>query len=118
MNTHFKPGDNLVFQLESGFGVLRVLAVEEIDDDTIWHLSVYEDLYPDVEAAEAALATNTRMPLRTPHLAVTNYAFEKTAAAKLSNTPVRDEELAAYRLWKESGAEASNRSVLMMLGFR
>lgn len=118
MNTQFKSGDNLVFQLESGFGVLRVLAVEEVDDDTIWHLSVYEDLYPDVEAAEAALAINKEMPLRTAHLAVTNYAFEKTAAAKLGNEPVRDDELGEYLLWKESGATASNRSVVMMLGFR
>lgn len=118
MNTQFKPGDNLVFQLESGFGVLRVLVVEEIEGDTIWHLSVYEDLYPDVETAEIALATSTRMLLRTPHLAVTNYAFEKTAASKLDNQPVSDEELAAYRLWKETGGDASNRSVVMMLGFR
>jgi hypothetical protein len=118
MNTQFKPGDNLVFQLESGFGVLRVLAVEELEGDTIWHLSVYEDFYADVETAEAALAANPQMPLRTPHIAITNYAFEKTAAARLNNVPVQDEELAAYGEWKSSGGEPSNRSVLMMLGFR
>lgn len=118
MNTLFKTGDNLVFQLESGFGLLRVLAVDEHEGDVVWHLSVYEDFYPDVEAAEAALATNAQMPLRTPHLALTNYAFEKTAAAKLNNVSVRDEELEAYRQWQKRGDMPSNRSVVMMLGFR
>lgn len=118
MNTQFKPGDNLAFQMESGFGVLRVLAIEEREGETIWHLSVYEDFYADVETAEAALAAGMGIRRRAPHIAVTNYAFEKTAAAKLNNDPVQDEELTAYRAWKESSSVPSNRSVVMMLGFR
>ncbi len=118
MNTLFKPGDNLVFQLESGFGVLRILAIEEADGDLLWHISVYENFYPDVETAEAALAANASLPLRAPHFALTNYAFEKTAATKLGNMPVRDEELAELLRWKESRGVPTNRSVVMMLGLR
>lgn len=118
MITVFKPGDNLVFQLESGFGVMRVIAVGEQDGEPVWHVSVLEDFYPDVEFAEAALDSGTALPLRAEHIALTNYAFEKTEAARLNNTPVRDEELAAYRRWQGSGAEPSHRSVRHMLGFR
>jgi len=118
--THaFAPGDNLVFQLESGFGIMRILAIEEdANGEAVWHLSVAEDFYPDVETAEAALMTNVPLPVRAAHLALTTYAFEKTAAARLNNTAIRDDELEAYRAWRERGGEVSNRSVLMMLGFR
>ena len=118
MITVFKPGDNLVFQLESGFGIMRVIAVGEQDGEPVWHVSVLEDFYPDVEFAEAALDSGSALPLRAEHIALTNYAFEKTEAARLNNTPVRDEELAAYRRWQSSGAEPSHRSVRHMLGFR
>ena len=53
---HFEPGDDLIFQLESGFGLLRVLAVEGEGAGTIWHLLAYDDFFPNVEAAEAAIA--------------------------------------------------------------
>ena len=52
----FKPGDDLVFQIESGFGLIRVLAVEGEGRGAVWHILVYQDFYPDVESAEAALA--------------------------------------------------------------
>lgn len=118
--THgFAPGDNLVFQLESGFGIMRVLAIDEdAGGEAVWHLSVAEDFYPDTESAEAALTQGMPLPVRAAHIALTNYAFEKTAAARLNNTAIRDEDLEAYRAWRERGGEASNRSVVMMLGFR
>ena len=56
MSYPFNPGDDLIFQLESGFGLLRVLAVEGDGAGTVWHLLAYEELFPDVEMAEAALA--------------------------------------------------------------
>jgi hypothetical protein len=118
MNTPFMSGDNLVFVLESGYGVLRVLAVEEDAGDLVWHVSVLEDFYPDVETAEAALALDRLPQVRDAHIALTNYAFEKTEAARIGNTPVRDEELEGYRRWKEIGGLPSHRSVRLMLGFR
>ncbi len=119
MSQLFAAGDNLVFQLESGFGILRILAIDELaGGDCVWHLSVAEDFYPDVESAEAALEHDAPLPVRVPHLALSTYALEKTPAARLSNTPVRDEELRAYHDWQQRGGEVSNRSVLLMLGFR
>ena len=41
----------------------------------VWHVLVYEDFYPEVEAAEAALAGGGHLPVRAPHLALTDHAF-------------------------------------------
>lgn len=107
------PGDDLIFQLESGFGLLRILAVE----DGVWHLLAYDDFFPDVESAEAALARGP-LPVRQAHMALTNRAFERTPTAKLGNRPVTDDELAGYRDWLDSEREVSDRSALLMLGIR
>ncbi|HYN84346.1 MAG TPA: hypothetical protein VER32_03780 [Pyrinomonadaceae bacterium] len=118
MALSFAAGDDLVFQVESGFGLLRVLAVGERDGAPVWHILVYEDFYPEVEAAEAALAGDARLGVRIPHLALTDHAFEKTPAARLGNRPVTDEELAPYRAWAASDGRVSDRSVLLLLGMR
>jgi hypothetical protein len=119
MGQVFNPGDDLIFQLESGFGLLRVLAVEERENaGTVWHLLAYEELFPDVETAEAALAQSGSLHVRKAHLALTDRAFERTPAARLGNRPVMEDELAAYRNWVERGGEVSDRSALLMLGLR
>ena len=74
----FVPGDDLIFQLESGFGLLRLLAVEGEGSETIWHLLAYEELFPDVETAEAALRGGARLGVRAPHLALTDRARGQT----------------------------------------
>lgn len=118
MTLPFAPGDDLIFQLESGYGLLRVLATDETGAGAVWHLLAYEDLFPDVEAAEAALLDASQLKVRAPHLALTERALEKTPAARLGNRPVRDEELAAYRAWQARGGEPSERSALLLLGLR
>jgi hypothetical protein len=117
-NHIFNPGDDLVFQLESGFGVLRVLAIDGEGASTIWHLLAYDDFFPDVEAAERALAGTTPLPVRKAHMALTNRAFERTPAARLGNRPVMDDELSEYRKWLDSERDVSDRSALLMLGIR
>lgn len=112
------PGDDLIFQLESGFGLLRILAVEGDGADTVWHLLAYDDFFPDVESAEAALGANKPLPVRQPHMALTNRAFERTPAARLGNRPVTDDELIEYRKWLDSERTVSDRSALLMLGIR
>jgi hypothetical protein len=115
----FDPGDDLVFQLESGYGLLRVLDVARDDSNQpIWHLLAYEELFPDVESAEAALARSDQLHVRITHMALTDRAFERTPAARLGNRPVTSDELTAVRAWRESDREASDRSALLMLGFR
>ena len=114
----FAPGDDLIFQLESGFGLLRVLAVEEREGQTVWHLLAYEEFFPDVETAERALAQEGALHVRVPHMALTDRAFERTPASKLGNRPVTDDELKAYRDWLAHDRAVSDRSALLMLGFR
>jgi hypothetical protein len=117
-NHIFIAGDDLIFQLESGFGLLRVLAIEGDGADTVWHLLVYDEFFPDVESAEAALAGSKSLPVRNPHMALTNRAFERTPAARLGNRPVADDELVEYRTWLDSDRKVSDRSALLMLGIR
>jgi hypothetical protein len=118
MTQTFASGDDLIFQLESGFGLLRVIAIDQRDSGTIWHLLAYEELFPDVESAETALAGSASLHVRNPHMALTERAFERTPAARLGNRPVTDVERIAYQQWIESGGEVADRSALLMLGIR
>ena len=118
MSHQFSSGDNLIFQLESGFGLLRVIAVEETDSGTVWHLMAYEELFPSIEAAENALSEPEVLHVRKAHMAITNRAFERTPAARLGNRPVTEEERAGYQKWIENDRKVSDRSALLMLGLR
>jgi len=118
MSHQFQPGDDLIFQLESAFGLLRVLAVEGAGPNTVWHLLAYYVFFPDVESAELALNSSKALPVMKPHLALTNRAFERTPAARLGNRPVNDDELIEYRKWLDSDRAVSDRSALLMLGIR
>ena len=117
MNT-LAPGDDLIFQLESGFGLLRVLAVEGEGSETVWHLMAYDEFFPDVESAELRLAGAAPLPVRQPHMALTNRAFERTPTARLGNRPVTNDELVAYNTWLNGDCAVSDRSALLMLGIR
>jgi hypothetical protein len=118
MGLEFAAGDDLVFQVESGFGLLRVLAVGGEGDGRTWHILVYEDFYPDVESAEAALAAGRELPARIPHVALTEHAFAKTPAARLGNRHVGEKELEPLDRWEQGGRPVHDRSVLLMLGMR
>jgi hypothetical protein len=119
MSQTFVPGDDLIFQLESGYGLLRVLATENEGQATVWHLMAYEEFFPDVESAEKALASPESLHVRRAHMALTNRAFERTPAARLGNRPVVNSELDAYHDWQQSPEKAvSDRSALLMLGIR
>ena len=119
MPQSFMPGDDLVFQIESGFGLLRVLAIEGEGSNTIWHLMAYEEFFPDVDSAETALANADSLHVRKAHMALTNRAFERTPAARLGNRPVNPEEQAAYQSWVRSEKRAvSDESALLVLGIR
>jgi hypothetical protein len=118
MSQAFTAGDDLIFQLESGYGLLRVLAVEPRDGALVWHLLAYEELFPDVETAELALANADRLHVRAAHLPLTEHAFEKTPVARLGHRPVSEDELRAYRDWHARGGEVFDRSALLLLGLR
>lgn len=119
MSQSFDPGDFLIFQLESGYGLLRILAIEGAESQTTWHLGVYDELFPDIESAEKALAHPELLHAGKPHLALTQRAFERTPSAKLVNVPITDDELAGYRQWQENPERhVFDRSLLLLLGMR
>ena len=118
MSEQFAPGDDLIFQLESGYGLLRVIAIDERDGRRVWHLAAYEELFGDVETAERALTAPNALHIRKKHMALTERAFERTPAARIGNRPVTDNERALCEEWTRSGAPVSDRSALLMLGLR
>lgn len=113
------PGDYLIFQIESGYGLLRVLDVEQTATDTVWHLAAYSDLFLDVDTAEAALQNAAGLTIALPQVALTDRAFESTQVAKMGNSPLTDKELQEIGKWKESpDREVHDRSIRLLLGLR
>lgn len=110
----FQAGDYLIFQIESGYGLLRVLDLTQTESgEKIWHISAYNELFPDIEFAEAAIPDG--LTVNVPHVALTNRAFESTQVAKMENKPLNDDELTAYRNWD---GEISDRSIRLIIGLR
>jgi hypothetical protein len=119
MSQNFQPGDFLIFQLESAYGLLRVLAIEEDAGGKIWHVAGYSDFYIDVDSADRALEEPGSLAVSHPHIPLTNRAFESTQVAKMKNVPLGGAELTAFEQWKADPArEVSDRSVRLMLGLR
>ena len=118
MSQNFKAGDFLIFQVESGYGLLRVLDVDDAGSDSVWHLSAYNDLFLDVEMADAMLENPPSLTVNLPHIALTNRAFESTQVAKMKNVPLDQTELKAFEEWRLNGGEVSDRSVRLMMGLR
>ena len=119
MSQNLQPGDFLIFQLESGYALLRVLDVGRTVDDTIWHLAAYGDFFLDVETADLALENSSSLSISHPHIALTNRAFESTQVARMKNEPLKEMNLNAFEVWKKNpDREISDRSVRLMLGLR
>ncbi len=119
MSQNFQPGDFLVFQLEAGFALLRLLAVDDDGGDRTWHIAAYGDFFPDVESAEMASADPESLTLSSRHIALSNRAFESTQVAKIANIPLTLAEHKPLDDWKnDSDREVSDRSVRLMLGLR
>lgn len=107
-----------MFQLESGFGLLRVISVDETDSGPVWHLMAYEELFPTIDAAEKATAEPSLLEIRKAHMALTDRAFDRTPAAWLANQPINSSDRQAYEDWLAHDGTVSDRSVLLMLGLR
>ena len=119
MSQNFQAGDFLIFQIESAYGLLRILAVEDNKGEKIWHLAAYNEMFLDIEMADAALENSKNLTVSNPHLALTNRAFESTQVARMKNEPLSEDELKFMENWKSNPArEVSDRSVRLMLGLR
>jgi hypothetical protein len=115
----FQPGDFLVFQLESGFAVLRLLALDPDDEGYIWHLAGYDEFFPDVDSAEAAIAGDRLSSVSHPHIALSQRAFESTPVARLGNKALDATLTGPLDAWRaDPDREVSDRSVRLMLGLR
>lgn len=119
MLQEFLPGDFLIFQLEAGYGLMRVLYIDETGGETVWHVAAYRDFYPDVDLAEASTMEPSNLHVELAHTALTNRAFESTQVSRLRNTPLTPAELQPYEMWKASEAkDISDRSIRLLLGLR
>ncbi len=119
MSQNFQAGDYLIFQIESGYGLLRILAIEEEAGEKIWHLAAYNELFLDVEMADAAIENVLSLSVSNPHIALTTRAFESTQVARMTNKPLTETELQPFFQWQSNtNREVSDRSVRLMLGLR
>jgi hypothetical protein len=118
MSQNFQPGDYLIFQLESGYGVLRLLGVEESHGDRTWHVAAFSDLFLDPEMVDLSLQNPGSLTLSHPHIALTNRAFESTQVARMANFPLTENEVSRLDRWRENNGEVSDRSIRLMLGLR
>ena len=119
MSQDFRPGDFLIFQIESAYGLLRILAIEESEAGTIWHLAAYNEMFLDIEIADAALENLSLLSISQPHLAVTTRAFESTQVARMKNEPLTEKDLKAYQEWQANpNRKVSDTSVRLLLGVR
>lgn len=117
MDRAFQPGDFLVFQIESGFGLLRILGIDE--GAGVWHISVYRDLFQEVDFAELALGSPQSLTVEIPHIAITDRAFESTQVAWLGCLAVNADEAAFIEKWdRNPSREVSDRSIRLTLGLR
>lgn len=119
MSQTFQPGDYLVFQLEAGFALLRVLSLDDSNDDLVWHLTAYGDFFLDVESAENAINSSNHPKPGLSHIALTNRAFESTQVSKIMTRPLNESEIQPMIDWKnDPDRQISDRSVRLMLGLR
>lgn len=119
MPQEFAPGDFLVFQLEAGFGLLRMLGSEDDDGDKVWHLAAYRDLFLDVDSAENASKDPESLTVELPHVALTNRAFESTQVARISNSPIDESHAALVNDWQaDASRQVHDRSIRLLLGLR
>lgn len=119
MSQNFQAGDFLVFQLEAGFAMLRLLAMDGGGSERVWHIAAYGDFFPDVESAEAITAYHDRLTVNNHHIALTTRAFESTQVARIANIQLTDKEMAALMEWrKDPERRIYDRSVRLMLGMR
>lgn len=118
MSQQFQAGDFLIFQIESGFGLLRVLDISQTESgEKIWHILAYNELFIDIEFADMAI--ENALTINIPHVALTQRAFESTQVSRMGNKPLNYTELKAYEEWKtDPKAEISDRSIRLILGLR
>ncbi|MBV9216225.1 MAG: hypothetical protein JO053_08620 [Acidobacteria bacterium] len=111
------PGDYLIFQLEAGYALLRLIGTDETEGEGVWHVAAFNELFLDVDSAERSVAEN-KLSLSLPHAALTTRAFESTQTARIANAPVTEGEAARVADWRTNSGEISDKSIRLLLGWR
>jgi hypothetical protein len=120
VSQNFQAGDFLIFQIESAYGLLRLLAIDETENGSrVWHLAAYNEMFLDIETADAAIENDSALTISYPHLALTERAFLSTQVARMGNKLLSDNELTALRNWEANPQrQVSDISVRLLLGLR
>lgn len=117
MHHGLSAGDFLIIQLEAGYAMLRLLAIDEVEPP-VFHLAAYSDFFLEVDTAEVAAADFANLKLSIPHVALTQRAFESTQAAPIANAPVGQTENDLLTRWRDSERRVSDTSIRLLLGLR
>ena len=119
MLQQFEPGDFLIFQLESGYALLRVLAVSGPENDPVWHLAVVQRAFHGCRVSRRGHKHTRRFTVQNPHIALTDHAFESTQVAKMGNAPLSEDDRSGLTDWENSpDREVHDRSIRLLLGLR
>lgn len=119
MSQPFSPGDVLVYQIESGYGLVRVLGGSVQGESRVWHVRAYGDLFMDVDMAEAAARSLENLKVEIAHEAMTERAFDSTQTSFILNIQVSDEEDRLIQEWKSKpGILPTDRSIRLLMGLR
>jgi hypothetical protein len=119
MSRDFKPGDFLIFQIESGYGLLRILGIDAgSEDKQAWHLAAYAEMFPDIESADLALESPGSLTITLPHAALTPRAFDATQVSRMKSGELTDADLAPLADWRRKGGAVSDLSIRLILGLR
>lgn len=116
---NIEPGDIFIFQLESGYGIQKVIGVDSEGEDAVIHLRLYQDLFFSVEVAEQLSRIPSMLTVSVPHVALNERAFSSTQTSKLTNVPPSDEEKQLVEKWRnKAGRIIEERSIRLLLGLR
>ncbi|MBL8182140.1 MAG: hypothetical protein JNL64_11095 [Blastocatellia bacterium] len=116
MHHGLKAGDFLIIQIEAGYVMLRLLAIDE--EPAAMHVAAYSDYFHDVETAEAAAVSSRELRMSIEHVALTERAFEATQAAPIANRELTDKELEPLENWRRGEMNISDTSIRLLLGLR
>ena len=70
-----------------------MLQIDDSGADPVWHVTVYRDLFPEIEYAELAIASPESLTPEIEHIALTDRAFESTQVSRLGNARLTYEEV-------------------------
>ncbi len=118
MSQAFQAGDFLIFQIESGYGLLKLLAIDGDSGARIWHLRAFNELYADIESAELGLQDPSALTVAIEHAALTDRAFEATQTSRLTAGDLSPDEIEIVEGWRREMISPSDRSIRLLLGLR